>query len=250
MRQIPEGVEPVFLPRETEWVVGCDLGTAADYTAVSVIESVRGVLDWNTPDDRQTGCGLIPQQDAHKLYVKHLERYLLGLSYMQIIERVAELMSRSPLCGDDRTEPAELVADATGVGAAVVDLFDAARLYRIGGLEAKCVGDRRWHVSKEILISGLDAALHDGSLVIASALTESHALKNELKDFRRTVGAAGRATYGARAGKHDDLVLSIGIAVWWARRPEPPQPLFGRYGTFFEDGPYSGTYSTYGGNNE
>jgi hypothetical protein len=40
-------------------------------------------------------------------------------------------------------------------------------------------------------------------------------MADELKDFRQYVGAAGRATYNARTGNHDDLVFSIDIAHWW-----------------------------------
>ena len=62
----------------------------------------------------------------------------------------------------------------------------------------------------------MDARLHSGELKFAAELGEAHTLAEELKDFRRHVGAAGRATYQARAGKHDDLVLAVAIALWWA----------------------------------
>ena len=51
------------------------------------------------------------------------------------------------------------------------------------------------------MITKLDALLNDGALKFAAALTESGALKNELVDFRRTVGAAGRSTWSARTGR-------------------------------------------------
>ena len=50
----------------------------------------------------------------------------------------------------------------------------------------------------------------------AAELTEAPAIAEELKDFKRHLGAAGRATYQARIGKHDDLVLAVAIALWWA----------------------------------
>ena len=37
-------------------------------------------------------------------------------------------------------------------------------------------------------------------------------MKDELLDFRRKLSDAGRATYAARTGKHDDLVLAVAIA--------------------------------------
>jgi hypothetical protein len=90
-------------------------------------------------------------------------------------------------------------------------------------------GGRRWHVSKTSLVSTLDARLHTGELHFAAALQEAGAMREELKDFRRHIGAAGRYSYEARVGKHDDLVLAVAIAVWWAVRPPPPTAVFGFY---------------------
>ena len=66
------------------------------------------------------------------------------------------------------------------------------------------------------LISNLDARLHTGELRIAAALGDAGALRDELQDFQRKVSDAGRATYAARTGTHDDLVLSVAIALWFA----------------------------------
>jgi hypothetical protein len=53
-------------------------------------------------------------------------------------------------------------------------------------------------------------------LKIAAALSDAGALQQELKDFQRKVSDAGSATYNARTGAHDDLVLAVAIALWWA----------------------------------
>jgi hypothetical protein len=53
-------------------------------------------------------------------------------------------------------------------------------------------------------------------LKIAAALSDAGALQEEWKDFQRKVSDAGRATYNARTGAHDDLVLAVAIALWWA----------------------------------
>jgi hypothetical protein len=42
--------------------------------------------------------------------------------------------------------------------------------------------------------------------------------------------AAGRSTWEARSGQHDDLVLAVGIAAWWAARPPPPRECSARRG--------------------
>ena len=58
--------------------------------------------------------------------------------------------------------------------------------------------------------------MHTGELKIASALSDAGTLAEELKDFQRKVSDAGRATYAARIGAHDDSVLSVAIALSWA----------------------------------
>ena len=170
------------------------------------------------------------QKPAEQMHVRHLERLPLGLSYPDMVQRVADVLARPPLDGTT-----ELVVDETGVGRAVGDIFVQAgmrpkRVTITAGAEVTHAGLDRWHVAKGVLISNLDALLHRGVLRIADKLREAGALAEELKDFRRKVSDAGRATYSARVGAHDDLVLSLAICCWWASRPPPPRAAFGRYG--------------------
>jgi hypothetical protein len=130
-------------------------------------------------------------------------------------KQVGALLARPPLNG------AALVIDETGVGRAVGVIFEGAglspnRVTITAGNEATQHGARIWYVPKGVLISGLDARFHTGESRIAAALAEASALQDELKDFQRKVSEAGRATYNARNGAHDDLVLACAIAVWFA----------------------------------
>ena len=59
--------------------------------------------------------------------------------------------------------------------------------------------------------------MHTGELRIAEALSDTDALKEELKDFQRKVSDAGRATYNARVGAHDDVILAVAIALWFSK---------------------------------
>jgi hypothetical protein len=224
--------EPVFLPRSTSFVVGVDLGQSQDPTAICVLEWTKGVLDGNSAWERHTGTGRLPQKPARRLAVRHLERLPLGLAYPGIVLRIKTLLARPPL--DQSTTV--LVIDETGVGRAVGDIFVQAgmRPQRVtitaGTEEMSASGINRWHVAKQILISRLDAVLHTGDLRIAKELRESGPLAEELKNFQRSVSAAGRASYEARVGMHDDLVLAVSLATWWATRPPPPVAAFGRWG--------------------
>jgi hypothetical protein len=71
-------------------------------------------------------------------------------------------------------------------------------------------------VPKGILIPTLESRIHTGELKIAAALSEAGPLREELKDFERHVSDSGRATWGARTGKHDDIILAISLAVFLA----------------------------------
>ena len=119
----------------------------------------------------------------------------------------------------------------------MADLFEMAGLHptRVSitaGSEQTPHGLRTWHVAKQILISILDARLHVGELRFAAKLLEAGAMQNELEDFRRKVSAAGRYSYEARVGKHDDLVLATAIALWAVvGRPGPPVAAFGTFQT-------------------
>jgi hypothetical protein len=166
--------------------------------------------------------------------VRHLERLPLGLSYPAQVQRVKDLLSRSPLNGDAKTKPAELIIDETGVGKAVGDIFVESGLLPIrititAGNEATATRPNSWNVSKTILISTVDALLHTGTLRFAATLTEAGQMKSELQDFRRKLSDAGRATYAARTGAHDDLVLSVAIASWFLNLPQPTGPRWGSY---------------------
>jgi hypothetical protein len=55
---------------------------------------------------------------------------------------------------------------------------------------------------------------HAGDLKIAKSLPEAAALASELQDFRASISEAGYASFGARVGKHDDLVLALALACW------------------------------------
>jgi hypothetical protein len=65
--------------------------------------------------------------------------------------------------------------------------------------------------------------MHSGELKISADLTESPMLKEEMRDFGRKVSESRRVTYNARSGAHDNLILTICIALVMAtkRRVSP-----------------------------
>src|SRR6185312_13620243 len=212
MGVVPEGFQEIITDK---FVLAADLGQSNDPTAIAVLQH-------RTVKHLRYDGGLLKTISEH-FDVRHLERLPLGLSYIEQRARVAQLLARPPL-----NEGCGFAIDNTGVGRAVGDLFDDAGLRPdkvtiTSGSEQTCVGTRLWHVPKGVLISTLDARLHTGELRFAAELRDAPALAEELKDFRRHVSAAGRFTYEARTGKHDDLVLAVAIALWSiVGKPKPP----------------------------
>jgi hypothetical protein len=205
------------------YVLAADLGQSTDPTAICVLRHrhvtykhhVRGVP--------------VPAPSEH-FDVVHLQRLPLGLSYVEQVADVRRLLARPPLA-----PRCDLIIDATGVGRAVADLFNTAGMRPVqvtitAGNEQTPAGTDRWHVAKGILISTLDARLHTGALRFAAELQEAEAMRDELKDFRRKVSTAGRYSFEARVGKHDDLVLAVALALWMVvGKPKPPVARFGRW---------------------
>jgi hypothetical protein len=135
------------------------------------------------------------------------------MPYPAQVSYIQNLMSR--LRGD-----CELVLDVTGVGRAVGDLFAVAGLptvnVTITAGDAVTSEGLNFHVPKLNLVSRLQALLHNGQLKIHKGLVEATTLVAELQNFRAEVSASGYWRFGARSGKHDDLVLACAIALWRA----------------------------------
>ena len=205
--------EPIVPPPEPAWrsekrlIVGVDIGQASDPTAVCVLECYAEREDPTEPL-------------KHYFDVRHLQRLPLGMSYPAMVTDIGMMMQRPPLRG------AELVIDETGVGRAVGDIFATKGLKPIrvtitAGNEESLAGTRRYSVPKQVLVTNVDARLHTGELRFAKGLREAPAMEAELKDFRRHVSEAGRYSFAAREGRHDDLVLAVAIALWRGVRKVP-----------------------------
>jgi hypothetical protein len=170
------------------WIVGADIGQAQDPTAIVALE----VSDW--------------------LDLRHIERMPLGTPYPAVVDRLVRLTAVLP--------GSALVIDSTGVGKPIIDsLRDRNRapiaISITGGDEVRRGEDGSWRVPKSILVRALLTALEDGRLRIAGGLAYGKALERELAAFRAKIGQAGHASFGG-VGEHDDLVIALALAVWWA----------------------------------
>jgi hypothetical protein len=149
--------------------------------------------------------------------VRYIHRYPLRTSYPDIVASVARLLAQLP---EMRDKP-ELWIDATGVGRAVLNIFQEARLDPVGvaitaGAMAHRVSHSDIRIPKRELASLMQATLQTERVTIARDLAHSLTLEDELSNFGVKLAAGGNESYEGRSGVHDDLVLALAIAVWAA----------------------------------
>jgi hypothetical protein len=197
--------------RERRYFVGLDLGQAADFTALAILER----------QPRQAGT------DAPVFHCRHLQRWPLRTSYPSIVSDVALMIDSSQMNGFGNPV---LAVDATGVGAPVVDLFKRAQLkarlmpIQITGGDSISYDNGVIRVPKRDLVSVTQVALQSERLKIASELPEASTLIREMQNFHVKINIeTAHDSYGAwREGTHDDLVLAVALALWTGvHRGEP-----------------------------
>jgi hypothetical protein len=186
--------------------VGLDLGQAADYTALAVLEAVSA------------------EEVEGKLHLRHLERYPLRTPYTAVAEGLVAVVEKLRDLTLLREEP-DLLVDNTGVGRAVTDVlrekdlrFKAITL--TGGSQVMRGKAGEYRVPKTDVVDALMVPFQAGTLKVARGLELWHILRTELLNFRRKINpATAHASYEHwRESDHDDLVLAAALAAWGARR--------------------------------
>jgi hypothetical protein len=191
--------------------IGVDPGQSIDPTAIAAVRQVPQA-EGKRPLFQ---CGL-------------LERLPLNTTYPGVVQHIRRLVAAEPFLGHS-----EIVLDLTGVGRPVADLFNSEGLYPVKVTITAGEGEHKdergvYHVSKLLLVSTVQTLLHDGRLQIQKDLPEAAILRAELEDFRAQVTDAGRWTFGARSGAHDDLVLALALACWRASSGHRPMRISDR----------------------
>jgi len=192
--------------------LGLDLGQRRDHSAVAVVEKRERLRPYGPAE-------------FEGLLVRYVERMPLGMTYPEVVARVYGMIDAPPVRGQ-----CELVVDATGVGAPVVEMLraegpacDISSVTITGGEKetgGAGYGGGHYNVPKRDLIASVQLALEKRELRIARGLRERDALIEELVDVRKTPRESGRDRVGAeRSGEHDDLVIALALACWKGRRP-------------------------------
>lgn len=207
-------------PGRQRYVVGIDLGTQIDNTAVTIIhEQIRPLNTWG-PDQRQL---LAPPERA----IVAAYRLRLGLDYSKIADHIVALRENSALLGD-----ATFAIDLTGLGRPVASLLrergfsDFVGIVITSGDQAREVSFEEWRVAKSYLVGGLSAALSNGKLLAAEGLPDAAELRRQMEDYQVEVTASGHVTANAASGSHDDMVIATALAWFAAEHVGPPhQPV-------------------------
>jgi hypothetical protein len=203
---------PEILRGHPRAYMGVDLGQAQDHAAIVVLQR----LELNLPE-RDPITWQYPH--ATLIVARHAERIPLGLSYPAIADYVATLAQQAPM-----TDRGQIVVDATGLGAPVVDLLREKSAIRsqvvpvvITSGEFATDANGRWYVPKRDLIDGVRIAFEGGRIAISQEIDHLSSLTEELENMRyRRNPQTGAGRISGR--KHDDLVLALSLAWWRASR--------------------------------
>jgi hypothetical protein len=191
--------------------LGFDIGQANDPSAWTAVEKlVKQELD---PMNHSK-----PVIEKAMYHCRHLERLPLKQEYPDIVSDMKARINAANL-KDNYT----LIADATGVGKPVVDYMRKEGINTVpiiitGGSQAtynKEIGG--WNVPKKELVSVVQLVLQNRTLQFANTIPQLDLMIQELLTFKIKVSPKGNDTYEAwREGDHDDLVLALAVAVWYA----------------------------------
>lgn len=203
----------------SSFFLGLDLGQAADYTAIAVLQKVFRTREVERRSE--PGQGTYTESLPPLYHCRHLARMPLGTTYPAVAEHVKELLGTPKLRG--RTS---LVVDNTGVGRPVVDMLRASHLVPIAvtitGGDTVTFDGGGLRVPKRDLIGAVQILLQSERLKFAADLPLVPVLVRELMEFRVKISPEGHDSYGSgREGAHDDIVLAVAIAVWQGERWRP-----------------------------
>jgi len=199
----------------SKFIAGLDLGQAADYTALAILEKMEPKKDLSF----RVGEPLHLPKEKPWYHLGDLMR-VRQIPYPTVVERVRDSMNREPFQGH-----VTLVIDNTGCGRPVFDMF--ARGARCPIVPVTITGGNQmtqehgeYRVPKVDLVGAVQAVGGTGRLKYSPSLPFADILDREILSFRVKITDAAHASYGCwREGEHDDLVLAVALALWYGERP-------------------------------
>ena len=218
-----------------QFVISADIGKAADYTALSVIE-------YKSIGDNKNSLNA-----QYEYHIRHLERPPLGTPYPEVLKKISRLADHPVIQQDSM-----IVVDATGVGAPIVDMLREKHPLLVAititsGNNVNEVSKYNYTVPKRDLISNLQVLYQSHQIKIAREIPEAETLIKELLSFKVKISTSGHDSYEAwREGIHDDLVLSVALGCWYHERDKLSNYVFPQStDLFLDDLQAENKYSSY-----
>lgn len=196
--------------------VGVDLGQSQDPTSIAVIEKVAPEIPVNTYPPKVEALRFAMRSIRPHYKLRVLEQAPLGESYPLQALRLKRILAHASIAAHDPL----VWVDYTGVGRAVFDIFKQERVPNLRPVTITFNGQEgpNGHgghsVPKINLVSRVSALMQTNCLLMPDTLRFAKTLRRELQDFRVGYSAVGNATFGAREGAHDDLILAVALAVY------------------------------------
>ena len=156
-----------------EWTIGVDIAKEQDYTVIMAVGNTT----------RRTAYYSRRNKEDYDVVVEK-------------IKRVAAYFN-----------DADVIYDATGVGAGVGDFLDRD----INAYPFKFTNE-----SKSKLIGRLIVGCDTGEIAIPNIITA----KSEFEGFAYELSKTGKLIYNAPSGKHDDIVIAAALANWYIHSNE------------------------------
>ena len=202
----------------TKYVMGVDLGQMRDYSAIGIVERMLGItVPQALPGTFQ--FTLERRRIVAEYHLRFLERPQLGTPYTSIAEMIVTLMKSNELRDD-----CEVVVDATGVGKPVIDMISQKGIRVIpvtitGGFNVVSAYEG-YHVPKRDLVSAVQVLIESRRFKVANSLALADVLKREMENFKAKITRLGETYEAWREREHDDLVLAVALALWYASKGE------------------------------
>lgn len=193
------------------WIISLDPAQLYDFSALAVME-----------------C--IPEKEGNVYRLVSVKRKQ-KLPYPEIVQWAEHVFRNPQFQRSEGVASPQLVIDVGGVGRALYDMIGADGVKCIaiqytGGGDIMSFNNGAYCIGKSALVGKFLAAWDDGRVRVPANSSFRDTLVDELKAFRGHMSSQGRARFEAEQGEHDDQIMAIAQAVWWAEtRPKPHPPL-------------------------
>lgn len=205
----------------------------------------------------------VQQREQIHYVVRHIEKIPLGTDHIVAIDRVIEINDSLKTMGHDP----QMFVDVGGIGEVVLDVMRNRGVFPMAvylvnsdkaTLSIDSQASKRWgkeifrlSLGKAVLTSRLQVLFESNRLHLPETQAADD-LVDELLTFEATFSKAGNAKFEGKTGKHDDLVIALGLSVWHEptvnRKPKYRQRVRGKMiaGTKTHDhsGPFDNSFGS------